>query len=96
MKNITEVEVTEELGLCLTCSHHATCTTRKSFKGKIFQCEEFDTSGPEQPLSASVPAVPSEGYQYSELKGLCMNCDLAATCTLPKSSHGVWHCNEYK
>lgn len=92
----TIVEVSEELGLCLTCAHHASCTTRQSYKGKIFQCEEFDTREPQRPVSRMETEVMEAPIQYSDYKGLCMNCDLAHSCSLPKASAGVWHCNEYK
>ncbi len=29
-------------------------------------------------------------------KGLCINCDLRFTCTLPKPETGVWYCEEYR
>lgn len=83
-----------ETGLCSTCIHNANCTTRISFKGKILQCEEFDdTTFPE-----NIPIVVKEKQtvSYAALKGLCMNCDLASTCTFPKPETGVWNCNEYR
>lgn len=95
MKSIA-TEVSEELGLCLTCSHRATCTTLQSYKGKIFHCEEFDVVETQMHAPKTEVETEANAYPYSSLQGLCMNCDMARTCTLPKAAAGVWHCNEYR
>lgn len=86
----------DNLGLCSTCTHIAGCITRQTFKGKIMQCEEFETPIVVAEIHSTAFSQKKSANPYSNLKGLCMNCDLVATCTLPKAVTGVWHCNEYK
>jgi hypothetical protein len=91
------IAVLEQTGLCSTCAHKATCTTRMSFNGQIFHCEEFDNLTDHLPKpSANGVGEQRVSFEYAPLKGLCMNCDKARTCSLPKSPEGVWYCNEYK
>lgn len=90
---INHLKETEQVGLCSTCIHNANCTTRSSSKRNILQCEEFD----DRIFQEHNPIIVKEKQNtYSPLKGLCMNCDLADTCALPKPVTGVWHCNEYR
>lgn len=91
-----DVDVLEMTGLCSTCHHADNCTTRKSFRGQIFHCEEFDNFNHLPVHSSNGVGKNKISFQYAELKGLCMNCDKARTCTLPKAPEGVWYCNEYK
>ena len=88
--------VNENLGLCSTCNHNVNCSTRKSFKGKILQCEEFDDYVPQQIRKEEKANEKKTAVQCASAKGLCLNCDLASTCTLPKHESGVWFCNEYQ
>lgn len=84
------------IGLCSTCVHSENCTMCQSFKGKIFQCEEFDDYAPQKILTEDKAEEKKSSVQYSSLKGLCMNCDFAGTCTFSKPETGIWNCNEYK
>lgn len=82
-------------GLCPTCNHSGNCVHRNDFRGVVFQCEEYNGSEPLREKMSKVPKDDSP-QPYSSLKGLCMNCDFASTCTLPKPETGIWFCNEYK
>ena len=31
-----------------------------------------------------------------QFKGLCRSCKIRKTCTLPKPTEGVWHCEEFQ
>jgi hypothetical protein len=86
----------ENLGLCSTCNHNLNCSTLKSFKGEILQCEEFDDYIPQQIRKKEKTNEKKSPVQYSPLKGLCLNCDFAGSCTLFKPDTGVWFCNEYQ
>ncbi|MCX6233650.1 MAG: hypothetical protein NT175_02855 [Bacteroidetes bacterium] len=94
MTNITAAN--ENIGLCSTCNYNDNCSTRKSFKGEILHCEEFDDYIPQQILTEEKANEEKSPVQYAPLNGLCLNCDLVSTCTLPKHESGVWFCNEYK
>lgn len=71
------------------------CAYHREFKGAIFQCEEFEDAVV-MPQLAQDPGEYTSAVLYSSLKGLCMNCDLAGICSIPKPETGVWFCNEYK
>lgn len=86
----------EQSGLCSICIYFANCTTRQSFKGKILQCEEFDDYMPQQIVKEEKKGGGESPVQYAPLKGLCMNCDYADSCTIPKPESGIWYCNEYQ
>lgn len=90
-------------GLCATCARAATCTDPKASGRPVIFCEEFNgsrqNSVAEKPnLSAvaeNVDVKPKAG-KSTELKGLCINCEIRDTCTFPKAEGGIWHCEEYR
>ena len=84
--------------LCSNCNHAEACAGRNALRRPIFFCEEFDVSVPvaNSRLVRSVPMEASKRHSTNEHAGLCMNCDNAETCTLPKPEGGVWHCEEYR
>ena len=84
--------------LCSNCNHAEACGGRSGPKRPIFFCEQFDVFVPvptSEPAHA-VPTQPPERQNTSGRTGLCMNCDNAETCTLPKPEGGIWHCEEYR
>ena len=98
------IDRTKLKGICATCIHADTCANLASATAPIWYCEEFDDSGPADPVTPEpkileptirmeeeVPPVPS-----NRPKGLCMNCKNFPTCTFPKPEGGVWHCEEYE
>ncbi len=93
MKVIT---INESTGICSTCIHAEHCSTRKSFKGKILHCEEFDDYIPQTLPDKKKTNKKELPVQYAPVKGLCQNCDQLGTCVLPKPEGGVWFCNEYQ
>lgn len=85
-------------GLCATCNNNATCTFRRDPEKPVLHCEEFDDyTEPKTITPTTTPLVNSEGKKKDskKFKGLCVNCENRATCKLPKSETGVWHCEEY-
>jgi len=84
--------------LCSNCNHAKACGGRSSPKRPIFFCEEFDVfvPVPASERARAVPMQPTRRQSTNEPTGLCMNCDDAETCTLPKPEGGVWHCEEYR
>ena len=79
-------------GLCTNCRFGSDCGFPCRKGGLVIQCEEYECEevtgrGPWlKPLREVKPPPP--------LQGLCQNCDLRTTCTLPM--HGrLWHCEEY-
>jgi len=93
-----------QLGLCSTCVHMDICVSKKTWKGPILFCEEFDDHVPSKPVrEISNPAenvkdisLPAETNAAAERKGLCVNCLLRNTCAFPLVEGGIWHCEEYK
>ena len=84
--------------LCSNCNHAEACGGRSSPRRPIFFCEEFDVFVPVpiSPPVRSLPTQPNKRQSTNEHTGLCMNCDNAETCTLPKPEGGIWHCEEYR
>lgn len=96
---------TKTTGLCATCVNAANCIFSHEGYGPILQCEEFEGFAPmdieevrhrqqifDEPQEQSVAEVPAEP-QY---KGLCVNCEKRATCSLKAVEGGVWQCEEYE
>lgn len=84
--------------LCSNCDHGDACVGGTRPRRPIFFCEEFEVSGAvaarelNRPVEERPRAMPStNGYV-----GLCMNCENARTCVLPKPEGGIWHCEEYR
>jgi hypothetical protein len=90
--------------LCTTCIHCDSCHLRATTIQPVHECNEFDdgtpaiSNGMAKGLLHSVPKAPKQNSAPAReaLVGLCMNCDHRDTCTLPRPSGGVWHCEEYK
>ncbi|MFA4851871.1 MAG: hypothetical protein WC868_05570 [Bacteroidales bacterium] len=84
-------------GLCSTCIHKTGCMYRKTFKGKIIQCEEFEitenSTGKSQYVKNQIDVNNSDSENYT---GLCKNCDLRKTCMLYSSDKINWNCEEYQ
>lgn len=85
-------------GLCSTCNDRRVCAFRKIPGRPVLFCEGFDCSAPPG-ISVDRPSL---GEQIGEtegdpphMEGLCFNCDLRETCTLPRAEGGVWYCEEY-
>jgi len=89
----------DTLGICATCGYVDICTSRATWQGPVFHCEEFDdqvqlqgTRAPRQRVGTTqlASAVPVERV------GLCINCAHENTCGLRRAEGGVWHCEEYE
>ena len=80
-------------GLCSNCEKLETCTYPSTISETWF-CEEYSVAkAPEQ----KAQTVDFHVDEVPEAKlGLCVNCELRGTCTLPRPSGGVWFCNEYE
>lgn len=55
---------------------------------------ESRNEGEGQPSGERLRAIVRENGAEA-YKGLCANCASRATCLLPKTEGGVWHCEEY-
>ena len=84
--------------LCSNCDNGDACVDRTRPKRPIFFCEEFMVFGaaPMSELDRAVQIVSKRTRNTNEHIGLCMNCDAAAACALPKPEGGIWHCEEYR
>jgi len=101
---VTKEEQVEIRGLCANCNNRRTCINFRT-RGAVWHCNEHDTyhSKPTavvEPLGNAVGGLSTQptasAAQADGFKGLCINCDNRQTCRLPKSDHGVWHCEEYR
>ncbi len=87
--------------LCAACVHGETCNLREMPTTPIHECNEYDDGAlvvahDTAALLSVTVAVTSEAAAPKGHLGLCMNCDHEATCKLPRSAGGVWHCEEYQ
>ena len=83
--------------LCSNCDNAGSCEGRTRPRRPIFFCEEFMVFGA-APAPEPAPGTQPQTQQASGINGhigLCMNCESADTCTLPKPAGGIWHCEEY-
>lgn len=84
LPDIEEI-VKRELGrLCPSCIHREGCVFLQRSEKVVIQCEQFEV----RDSAAMTNEIP--------VKGLCLNCDKAPFCHLPKETSGVWHCEEYE
>ncbi len=99
-KNISHVVASSPaiLGICSTCNYAETCCFRRDTPRPVLECDEFDDRIdvprrlPRTDLGLRGPTESvSEPYQ-----GLCINCEVRATCRLRPSGMTVWHCEEYQ
>jgi hypothetical protein len=96
-------ESADARGLCVTCNHAPTCTYAAGAQQPTMLCELFDDFVATPPAAAMSPAVQAARDDADPgspaarpSKGLCANCDLSASCALPRPESGVWHCEEYR
>jgi hypothetical protein len=82
-------------GLCTNCAKLETCTY-PSATSETWFCEEYSFERGE--LARAVErAEASKAQELPDLRmGLCVNCELRATCQLRKAEGGVWFCEEYE
>ncbi|HOA74416.1 MAG TPA: hypothetical protein PL151_03485 [Phycisphaerae bacterium] len=84
--------------LCSNCENAETHARRGRPKRPIYFCEEFEVSSaaPSPGPDHNVREPRMETHSASGRMGLCVNCENAATCCLPKPDGGIWHCEEYQ
>jgi hypothetical protein len=89
---------TPELGLCATCNHVRTCTSREDFVGPVTFCEEFDAFiEPKRAASAGEQSsTPESDSGAGAQNGLCVNCAHRENCGHRGVEGGIWHCEEYE
>jgi hypothetical protein len=92
-------------GLCVTCKNGPFCTLSYRSPTPVWQCNEFEIIEYVPPRASrktdSEPRMRDarqdrEAEESGSYQGLCVNCELRATCRYAKSPGGVWHCNEYQ
>jgi hypothetical protein len=91
-------------GLCLTCNNARHCYYLAS-RGPALFCELFDdrtdaalrsrgpAAGPSVESSETFRPAEDPAAKYA---GLCVNCKHRTTCTHPRPTGGVWHCEDYE
>ena len=93
------------LGICATCNYVESCTQRKTWKGPVMFCEEFDDrvalvqkkpADTAKDTDNTNPGTQEVTGCASKHRGLCLNCLHRDACTLPRAEGGVWHCEEYE
>ncbi len=83
-------------GLCVTCNHIEDCLPRVEGKA-IWFCEEFDDSSIQSNLKPAMQnGATTQQVKQEKRLGLCMNCENAENCQLPRPEGGVWYCEEYR
>ena len=87
LSDIEAVVIKELSGLCGSCVHARDCVYRKNSQKVVIQCEVFEAIG---------EAETGQSIGNTSMKGLCLNCNKAHFCHLPKEASGVWHCEEYE
>ncbi|MBN1347867.1 hypothetical protein JXJ21_00510 [candidate division KSB1 bacterium] len=94
-----------ELGLCITCIHLHTCTSKRNISEPILFCEQFEydqhivpeSSADDSSLARIAPEeIVTETRPDEQFKGLCVNCSNRNHCKIPKPPGGVWHCAQYE
>lgn len=89
--NISEIA---RAGMCSVCGSPGGCTHQQEFKGADFPRETLMNKEAVRALAKKPAEYPSD-ILYSSLKGLCMNCDRAGTCSIQKPETGIWFCEDY-
>ena len=84
-------------GPCGTCEDHDGSTFQRTAVAPVRSRAELDGGRPSaaRPRPAAVRVTP-EPPATPRVLGLCGDCRIAATCTLPRPDGGVWHCEEYE
>ena len=93
----------DQLGICATCVRMEFCTSKKTWVGPVFYCEEFDNSGTSSPVSelktpplSTDESADSAAREKTEfIKGICINCNAREYCGYRTSKEVVWYCEEY-
>ncbi len=85
-------------GICSTCNYAETCSFRRDTPRPVLECDEFDDR---VDVPRNLPRTDQESRGPSErelelYKGLCINCEVRATCMLRPPGMTVWHCEEYQ
>jgi len=86
--------------LCVSCNEAEICAipAESSRRPKHF-CEEFDnyTANSRPRYGANLPQHRPVVFttETAKYKGLCVNCENRAECSLSRTEGGIWHCEEY-
>ena len=92
-------------GLCVTCRNGVGCQYSSRSSTPVLQCNEFEIIEYKSPRAfgkkESAPRMRDSREDGNKEDigrhlGLCVNCELRASCCLTKPPSGVWHCNEYQ
>lgn len=87
----------QELGICATCNHQATCLFLRAARHPIAFCEEFDASGAASPRPAvKTAARPDFNFGEGQELGLCADCAEKTGCMHRKPGAAVWNCEDYR
>ena len=94
-RNGEDIMSTYYRDLCSTCNHAQTCGVRRTRSRPVFYCEEFDSyvrvSAPQ-----SSKTKPKKEMRPATYHGLCSDCENRTSCSVSRSTEGVWHCEEYR
>jgi len=103
IKEMEPKHTADQLGICATCDHMEYCTSKKTWVGQVFHCEEFDNSGTASSDRAlevqaitkdeSTDFTTREKVQTND--GICVNCNAREHCGYRTSKGVVWYCEEY-
>lgn len=95
----TSKERCQELGVCQSCVHRATCLFLASARRPIFFCEEFDDRNGCSEATAFTQASTANreriNYGEAQEQGLCANCISKTDCMNRQPGVAVWHCEDY-
>jgi hypothetical protein len=87
----------QDLGICATCNHQASCLFLKAARHPIAFCEEFDASGQAADPRPSAQSAPRPDFNFGEgqEQGLCADCATKAGCINRQPGSAVWNCEDY-
>ena len=93
-----------QLGICSTCNDIEICVNKRTWKGPVLFCEEFNDyvsskivkENSEEISNIKETSLSEKTSTGVERRGLCVNCLLRDTCGFPIVEGGVWHCEEYE
>jgi hypothetical protein len=84
-------------GLCSTCRNDRVCAYPR--RGVVVECLEFEGETMEEearPLKAVPRPSQSDPVPRAGEPGLCSWCENNPTCVFPRSTGGVWFCEEFQ